>query len=321
MQYKIGLHINMDKSLKVILIVIGIVVAVLIAKNFMFTIIEGVQVKCSYGGGTTYSCTSTGVEMINTKPGEEFSVGIVNNVELTIYNFCIANSVMASNSRVGEFVTKNSEINNRVSTTVYLIAKDMPPYVSDASIDIGDKDGDGDSDSDDWFKYKWGDLVPMAERPSHCYKNMNYYCYGFYPKELAKLHYNKQLIIISGSLISGVDSKYNRNYKTYGFCSLESGGCSVKDPTVAGEETKDYKIDLRYSQITVYMKYDGFSTEDICKIDSSLSICSTTPALKGDTNNDGKIDRNELGIMISQWVNNTITRDELGIAIQKWVTG
>lgn len=47
------------------------------------------------------------------------------------------------------------------------------------------------------------------------------------------------------------------------------------------------------------------------------STCNTS----ADTNCDGIVDRTELGIYITKWINNQVTREELGQAIVAWIGG
>jgi hypothetical protein len=47
-------------------------------------------------------------------------------------------------------------------------------------------------------------------------------------------------------------------------------------------------------------------------------VCTIIPTVYGDSNGDGKVDRNELGVVISGWVAGTLTRDNLGISINSW---
>jgi len=54
-----------------------------------------------------------------------------------------------------------------------------------------------------------------------------------------------------------------------------------------------------------------------CQGGTCLANCNTYQ----DTDCDGIVTRNELGVAISKWVVGTISRDELGEAIQAWVVG
>lgn len=53
----------------------------------------------------------------------------------------------------------------------------------------------------------------------------------------------------------------------------------------------------------------------------ALLLIPVALAIPGDTNNDGAVSREELGLFIVKWMNNEISREELGHAIQSWVEG
>jgi len=56
--------------------------------------------------------------------------------------------------------------------------------------------------------------------------------------------------------------------------------------------------------------------------DGCGGVCQGTKVtLIGDTNGDGKISRDELGIMITNWQTGTISRTDLGLGITSWVNG
>lgn len=64
----------------------------------------------------------------------------------------------------------------------------------------------------------------------------------------------------------------------------------------------------------------GTCKSDILTITKDCSIPLTTEIIcgPGDTDCDGIIDRTELGILITKWINGEVSRDSLGTAIQMW---
>jgi hypothetical protein len=85
------------------------------------------------------------------------------------------------------------------------------------------------------------------------------------------------------------------------------------------------------SNINAYSLQDSFTVEavstkiytgqvcinGVCKTISYTATCKNF----ADTNCDGFVSRDELGVAINSWMTNSITRDQLGEAIQAWMVG
>ncbi len=92
----------------------------------------------------------------------------------------------------------------------------------------------------------------------------------------------------------------------------------VKEPCISHSTYKCYYNDVYW--------YDSCGVKEEKKEDCLYQCvivlggndkCSISEA---DTNGDGIVDRTELGIYITKWINNQITRTKLGQAIQIWAS-
>jgi len=81
------------------------------------------------------------------------------------------------------------------------------------------------------------------------------------------------------------------------------------------DETEEYELDFRYDISDTNPVSISYEIYDIRITYKEEDICNTN----ADTNCDGIVDRDELGVYIIKWIDNQISRDELGEAIQAWI--
>lgn len=90
----------------------------------------------------------------------------------------------------------------------------------------------------------------------------------------------------------------------YGVCLGEEGECTTGDTKCEG---------------TIYYECENYNWVSKGEIEGKCGytpICNT----EADTNCDGIVDRSELGVYITKWLNNQITRTKLGEVIMAWVS-
>ena len=91
-------------------------------------------------------------------------------------------------------------------------------------------------------------------------------------------------------------------------------------------DTKEFsRVCSIFSNVDVFCGLEKIGT---CKfytltLTKSCSIPLTTIVValnEADTNNDGIIDRSELGVFINKWINGEVSREALGMAITIWAS-
>lgn len=119
---------------------------------------------------------------------------------------------------------------------------------------------------------------------------------------LEKYYSINQPAVISGTIYHGDLNSYSEStsFQTTGKCSLTSATCEVYEPTQVYPEqaitTSSFEINL-------------------------MAGGSNISSVPGDTNGDGIISRQELGVVINNWAEGTVSRNDLGNAVQLWSGG